>query len=43
MLRTRDFGDLKLGNSLAGVPSGSSVCLAIRRDQLPSFSDLLQK
>ena len=43
MLRTRDFGDLKLGDTPEGVASGSSVSIAIRRDKLQSFRDFLQK
>ena len=41
LLRTRDFGELKLGDE--GVASGSNISIAIRRDKLQSFRDFLEK
>ena len=43
MLRTRDFGELKLGDDPDGVAWGNSIRIAIRRDKLQSFRDFLQK
>jgi hypothetical protein len=43
MLRTRDFGELKLGDDPDGVAWGNNIKIAIRRDKLQSFRDFLQK
>ena len=43
MLRTKDFGELKLGDDPDGVAWGNNVKIAIRRDKLQSFRDFLQK
>ena len=42
LLRTRDFGELKLGDE-GGVASGSNISIAIRRDKLQPFRDFLDK
>jgi hypothetical protein len=42
LLRTRDFGELKLGDD-EGVSSGNNIIIAIRPDKLQSFRDFLEK
>jgi hypothetical protein len=43
MLRTKDFGEFKLGDGPDGVASGSTIRIAIRSDKLQSFRAFLQK
>lgn len=42
LLRTREFGELKLGDD-EGVSWGNNISIAIPRDKLQSFRDFLEK
>jgi len=43
MLRTKDFGELRLGDGPGGVASGNGIRIAIRSDKLQAFRNFLQK
>ncbi len=43
VLETKDFGELKLGDTPDGVIPGNFVRIAIRCDKLQSFRDFLEK
>ena len=43
LLRTKDFGELRLGDGPDGVASGNSIRIAIRRDKLQAFRAFLDK